>query len=92
MKIPCKFLGARTLKDGSKTGMLVFPEGSDKHALVDLEGDVFLTNERGTPAKEAILSDIRAQLERLNDFIEKEKKEEGANENDTNTGTIQKID
>jgi len=68
--VHCKFLGARTLKDGSKTGMLIFPESADKHTLVDLEGEVYLTNQIDNPGKDALMADIREHLQRLNDYIE----------------------
>ena len=69
--VRCKFLGARTLKDGSKTGMLTFPESADRHTLVDLEGEVYLTNQIDNPSKDALFADIREHLQRINDYIEK---------------------
>lgn len=43
----CKaiFIGFRTLKDGTKTGSLTFNSEINKHILVDLEGEIWLTNE-----------------------------------------------
>uniref|UniRef100_A0A6H1Z9X1 Uncharacterized protein n=1 Tax=viral metagenome TaxID=1070528 RepID=A0A6H1Z9X1_9ZZZZ len=68
--VRCKFLGARTLKDGSKTGMLIFPESADKHTLVDLEGEVYLTNQIDNPGKDALFADIKEHLQRINDYID----------------------
>lgn len=50
-KVKCRFTGARPLNDGSLTGMLVFENVSKaiRHALLDLEGEVYLTNEVNQP-------------------------------------------
>lgn len=44
-KIEGYFHGARPLKDGTRTGMISFPDNADKHILADLEGKIILTNE-----------------------------------------------
>jgi len=54
MKIRCEFMGARPLKDGSRTGMVTFVTGIDKHALIDLEGEAWLTNESEETGHEAL--------------------------------------
>lgn len=71
-KVKGQFLGARALKDGTKTGMVVFPKETDRHALVDLEGSTYLTNDIINPDQDkmALLSDIRDKLERIDDYID----------------------
>lgn len=46
-RVKARFLGSRVLKDGSLTGSLMFENlsPSDRYSLIDLEGEVYLTNE-----------------------------------------------
>ncbi len=68
-KVKCRFTGARPLKDGSLTGMLIFENVSkaDRHALLDLEGEVYLTNEdsQGEDNKLLIEKELLAHFERI---------------------------
>lgn len=83
-RVRCRFLGARTLKDESKTGMIIFPKNADKHTLVDLEGDCYLTNDPVTPdqGKLALLADIKDKVDRLLDFINSQEREERKEEDE----------
>ena len=74
-RIKCSLIKSVKLKEGDITGMLTFPKGTNRHALLEMEeGEVFLTNEGNTPdeGKVALLKDIREQLTRINDYVEKQ--------------------
>ena len=57
--------------------MVKFPDSADKYALVDLEGDCWITNEPATPdqTKLDLLKDVRDKLERIEDYIKQQEED-----------------
>lgn len=68
-------VAARKLKDGSFSITATIPAGTSRASLLPYEdGDeVYLTDDVGTQTpRDVLLSDVRAQLEKLTDYIDKE--------------------
>lgn len=68
-------VSARKLKDGSYSITGTIPAGTPRAALLPYEDgeEVYMTDDVGTQTPhDVLLADVRAQLERLNDYIEKE--------------------
>ncbi|MBZ0158428.1 MAG: hypothetical protein K8I29_19695 [Alphaproteobacteria bacterium] len=67
--VECNFLGTRRLKNGRSTGMLDIPENADRHALLDLEGKVYLTSVRPGEGDGKELADLYALLARIEQYL-----------------------
>lgn len=76
MQVKCKFTGARPFKKGL-SGIVEFEKDADRHALIDLEGDAYLVKQVDIPneSKEAVVREIRAQLEKIIKLLEDDTKE-----------------
>lgn len=67
-RVKARFLGSRVLKDGSLTGSLMFENlsPSDRYSLIDLEGEVYLTDEE--PYKVGEDNALMVQKQLLHNF------------------------
>lgn len=65
------FLGARKLTDGSLTGMIEIPAGTDRHSLLSLEGECWPIKDLAEEANSVtMLRHIRSDMERILNKLE----------------------